>query len=90
MELFDKMEYLCMDICDIDKEMEEDRIEEDSYDLVIDKGCLDCIACSQDTNKITQAITNVHRVLVAGGTYMLVSRAPPEARLPLFQSSQGS
>ena len=27
------MEYLCMDICDIDSQIEKERIDEDSYDL---------------------------------------------------------
>ena len=42
------MEYLCMDICDIDNEIENERIDEDSYDLVIDKACIDSITCHQD------------------------------------------
>ena len=80
MDQFDNMEYLCMDICDIDKD-QEDRIEEDSYDLVIDKACLDCIACHNDPSRIHKAIRNIHRVLVNGGTYFLLSRAHPQVRM---------
>ena len=79
------MEYLCIDICDIDEAI-NDVFEENSYDLILDKACLDCIACNEDPNKISDAITNIWRLLVPGGTYFLVSRASPLMRLHLFES----
>ena len=43
-EVFDKMEYIHLDIC----HLENAQIEPDSYDVIIDKGCLDCVACNED------------------------------------------
>lgn len=83
---FENMEYLCIDICDIDEAINDEVFEENSYDLIIDKACLDCIACSEDPDKISEAIANVWRLLVPGGTYFLVSRASPLMRLHLFES----
>jgi len=71
------MEYLCIDICDIEHDIENERIDEESYDLVFDKGCFDSIACSQDFNLQLRAIENVWRVLISGGTFFMVSRASP-------------
>ena len=45
---FENMEYLCIDICDIDRAIEDEIFEENSYDLIVDKACLDCIACNED------------------------------------------
>lgn len=56
---FENMEYLCIDICDIDNAIDEEIFEENSYDLIIDKGCLDAIACNEDPEKMAQAINNV-------------------------------
>ena len=86
MEEFDNMEYLCLDICQLEK---EDRIEPDSYDLVIDKACLDCVMCSADPDRPAQAIRNIHSWLTSGGTYLLISRAPPQARMYLFLNEKG-
>jgi len=78
------MDYLCFDICDIDDAINEEGFEE-SYDLIIDKACLDCIACDEDPSKMEQAINNIWRLLNKGGTYFLISRASPIMRLHLFE-----
>ena len=75
-----------MDICDIDNEIENERIDEDSYDLVIDKACIDSIACHQDFTQLQKAVDNVWRVLVSGGTFFMVSRGSPIMRMHLFES----
>ena len=48
-EPFENMDTVCQDITSIDWNASgPGTVEEDSYDLVIDKGCLDCVLCSQD------------------------------------------
>jgi hypothetical protein len=80
------MEFLCMDICNIDHEIENERIDEDSYDLVLDKACIDSIACNQEFSMQYKAVENVWRVLVSGGTFFMVSRGSPIMRMHLFES----
>ena len=75
-----------MDICNIDHEIENERIDEDSYDLVLDKACIDSIACSQEFSMQYKAVENVWRVLVSGGTFFMVSRDSPIMRMHLFES----
>lgn len=87
--LYEQMEYIQFDICDpaqAQSEPGQELVEKDSYDIVIDKGCLDCIACHEDIDKMQQAVDNVHEYLVAGGLYFLVSRGSPATRRHLFES----
>ena len=81
-KIFENMEYLAMDICNIE---ENQQIEEDSYDVVIDKACLDCIVCDEDQTKAQKAVHNIWRVLVSGGTYFFLSRGTPDMRMHLFE-----
>ena len=78
------MEYLEMDIT------EPLFIDEDSFNFIIDKGCLDCVACSSENQgeggeaeptKIEKMITNIYKTLTPGGTYICISRGAPETRL---------
>jgi hypothetical protein len=70
----EEMDYLCIDICDIEESIENNLIELNSFDVIIDKALLDCILCSDDESLVFKAIENIHRCLISGGTYFLVSR----------------
>ena len=82
--LYENMDFFNLDICDIQSAIDEETIEEDSYDLIVDKATLDCICCHQDDGRVMAAMANIHRVLTQGGTFIMVSRASPEMRMDLF------
>ena len=42
------MDFLHVDICEIDQMMEEKQLE-DGFDVIIDKAVIDCIACNEDS-----------------------------------------
>mmetsp|Transcript_110908 Transcript_110908/g.192289 ORF Transcript_110908/g.192289 Transcript_110908/m.192289 type:complete len:286 (+) Transcript_110908:111-968(+) len=70
-----------------EEKMEEEKKEEDFlFDLVIDKACLDCIACAQDSKlEIHRLLLSVSRVLKPGtGIYVCISHAPPDLRQPML------
>lgn len=74
------MDYLCVDICNIEEALDEKILEENGYHAIIDKAVIDCIACDEDENRMPQAIDNIWRMLMPGGVYFLVSRSPPNMR----------
>lgn len=76
----ESVDFFCKDIRDSETLMEQ----KEAFRLVIDKACLDCVACSQNLGDMSTAVENVHRILERGGSYMLVSRAGPVSRLWLF------
>ena len=45
------MEYLLLDVSEIQQALGEGKFDPESYDVIIDKGCLDCVVCSEDSNK---------------------------------------
>jgi ubiquinone/menaquinone biosynthesis C-methylase UbiE len=52
---------------------------DESFDVCIDKGCLDSILCGDSsTVKVNDSIYHVLRVLKKNGTFMLISHWPPE------------
>lgn len=69
------MTWLEMDALDLD-------LEEDSYDMVIDKSTLDAVLCGE-MSYINAAVMlkEVQRVLHVGGIYMLISYGGPDSRL---------
>ena len=86
-EPFENMDTVCIDITKIDwNESGPGTVEEDSYDLIIDKGCLDCVLCDQDPSKGLSAIENVHKLLTRGGIFFLITRGSPQMRMHLFES----
>mmetsp|Transcript_1476 Transcript_1476/g.980 ORF Transcript_1476/g.980 Transcript_1476/m.980 type:complete len:224 (+) Transcript_1476:45-716(+) len=81
----DEMDYVCLDIT------EQIDISEDSFDCIIDKACLDSVACSgghDGAKKVDSMIANVFKVLAPGGSYVSISRGPPETRLVYFNESK--
>ena len=63
-------------------------INEESFSCIFDKGTFDCVTCSEsDTNrKIEAMMNNIYRILTPGGTFLCVSRGPPETRLHFLQN----
>jgi len=56
------------------------------FDLVVDKGTLDSILCADDAEvAAAKAVSEVARVLVPGGVFVMVSHASPEHREPLLK-----
>jgi EEF1A lysine methyltransferase 4 len=68
--------------------IEPNEIVEESFNCVIDKGTFDCIACAEDglQKKIEQMLENIYRILSPGGSYICISRGPPETRLVYLHS----
>jgi ubiquinone/menaquinone biosynthesis C-methylase UbiE len=52
---------------------------ESNFQLVVDKGLLDCLFFISDSD-VNTALAEISRVLRRGGTYICVSYAPPDAR----------
>jgi 2-polyprenyl-3-methyl-5-hydroxy-6-metoxy-1,4-benzoquinol methylase len=56
------MDYVEMDAVEIG-----DVMDEGSFQMIIDKGCLDCVACSSNEGRVPRMIENVEKVLANGG-----------------------
>lgn len=79
---YDEMDYVEMDLS-----QPLDILDSDSFTCVIDKGTLDCVACSDSYGtKTKQMLDNIHRILAPGGSYICVSHGRPETRLPYLQN----
>ena len=48
---FDKMDFLNVNICDMDEIIEEKQLD-DGFDVIIDKAVLDCVACNEDSTML--------------------------------------
>ena len=57
---------------------------EDSYGGVVDKGLFDAICCGP-ANAIPQYVCEIERVLKTGSSFIIISHANPEDRLPLLE-----
>ena len=63
----------------------------DSFDLAIDKACLDCLHCSdspQWAEDMKAAVAALLRCLKTGGTLLSLSHSPPEQRSAAFLLEQ--
>jgi hypothetical protein len=59
--------------------------DNDFFDLIIDKGCLDSIFCAENSFEISKkAINEIHRVLKSGGLYIMISNSTKEHRIPFL------
>ena len=68
---------------------EPTEIVQESFLCIFDKGTFDCVVCNEESNaqqKIESMLENIHRILAPGGTYICVSRGPPETRLIHLQT----
>ena len=74
----EEMDYVEMDLTE-----PLDILDSESFTCIIDKGTLDCVACSDQYGKRAyQMVENLHRILAPGGAYICVSYGRPETRLP--------
>lgn len=76
----------------IDQEMDVtdslDEVYDQSFNCILDKGTLDCVACAEEDSqgKLERMLENMHRVLAPGGCFICISRGAPETRLIYFSS----
>eukprot|EP00752_Nemacystus_decipiens_P009103 g8127.t1 len=54
-----------------------------TFDAIVDKGTLDALLCGS-VDDAREMVTEMHRVLAAGGAYVQVSAEDPDARLDLL------
>lgn len=81
-QLYEDMEFSVMDVRRLE-------FPDDCFGLVIDKGTLDCVLCSDNSfNKAIETLTQVHRVLAPGGIFLLVSYGVPDTRVGYLRSRQ--
>ena len=68
---------------------EPTEIVQESFLCIFDKGTLDCVVCNDDSilqQKVEAMLENIYRILAPGGSYICVSRGPPETRLVFLQT----
>lgn len=77
-QTMEDMDYVEMDITEGGLEI----LDSESFTMIIDKACLDCVACTDEqSKKVKQMLDNVYRTLAPGGTYICVSHGKPEIRM---------
>lgn len=60
-----------------------------SFDVIIDKGTIDCLLCAHDSNKpINNALSECRRVLKPRGMMFVVSYGQPASRLSYFDRAR--
>jgi len=78
----DGMKWACMNARDMNKQICPD----DTFDVVIDKACLDCNMSGPGSARNSDSVLfQISRVLKAMGVLISISFAKPETRLPLFE-----
>jgi hypothetical protein len=61
-------------------------LQDNTYTMVIDKGCIDALFCSTNSKQsVEQAVTGIYRVTKMEGTFASFSYAPKIARVPYFR-----
>jgi SAM-dependent methyltransferase len=81
----EEMEYSVMDA----RKMEF--IPDQCFDLIIEKALSDAILCSENNLKDVDILfREMWRVLKTGGTYLIISHAPPSRRLQFITKSLGN
>lgn len=70
-----KLKFEVLDITDMS------RFSHGEFDVVIDKGCLDCLLCGDNsTDRTLTALKHISRVLRPGGVYISISYGAPMFR----------
>jgi len=65
-----------------------DILDSESFTSILDKGTLDCVACSEVyAPRAHQYLENLHRILAPGGCYICISHGRPETRMPYFSNA---
>lgn len=78
-EVFPKVEWQVADATDMNE------IESDTFDLVIDKGTYDALACGPDKTIPTKLMKEMFRVCKPSGCIYEISNGTPEKRLAFFK-----
>jgi ubiquinone/menaquinone biosynthesis C-methylase UbiE len=62
------------------------KFEDASFDLIVDKGLFDSVACGADAeSELIDVVNGAYRLLRPGGKYVLITHGTPNTRLPLLQ-----
>jgi hypothetical protein len=64
--------------------MAENGFIENCFDIILDKGCLDCI----QTNDLPNAIKEIYHSLNLNGTFYFISTAKPAKRVNILSDTQ--
>ena len=76
------MKWEVMDVKDM-------KFPDGSFDVIIDKACLDAICCGDNSvPNTTMMLKSVHRVLKHDGHYICVTYGFPEMRTHYFEQSE--
>jgi len=64
--------------------------EDNSFDVVVDKGTLDAVICGKDTQIISKLIQEMTRVVKPQGQVFIISHGTPESRKSIVEKSVDS
>ena len=79
------MEFSVMDATKMDA------LPSKCFDLIIDKALMDSLLCSEESSRdVTRMVSEMHRVLKDGGTYVVVSHGSPSNRLQYLDTKNTS
>ena len=80
---YESMKFLVMDACDMN-------FDSGNFDVVIDKGTLDSILCSDESShNANRCVAEVNRVLKQKGSFFCVSYGIPDYRSQYFETIPG-
>jgi EEF1A lysine methyltransferase 4 len=79
-EAFPGVEFFVMDVKQLYK------FSNDTFTIVFDKGCIDSLFCGTDYFEASRlAFQEIYRVLKPNGQFLLITHAPPVARVPYLR-----
>ena len=79
------MKFDVMDVLDLKD------IQNGEYDTIIDKGCLDCILCGDNSVPLAaKMMSEIYRVLAPGGHYMVITYGDAEFRKKYLETQNWS
>ena len=80
---YETMKYLVMDACDMN-------FDNGNFDIVIDKGTLDSILCSDESShNANRCVAEINRILQPNGSLFCVSYGIPDYRSQYFETIPG-
>lgn len=80
------MYFLIIIIIGAEMNVTDMQFSENTYDVVIDKGCMDSILCGEgSTNNVGKMCSEISRVLKDKGIYIVVTYGIPENRLSYLE-----
>lgn len=75
-------EWITMDVTDM-------KFEDDSFDLIFDKGTIDALTCSDDVNSVIRKSSNeLYRVLKPNGFLIMITFEKPFDRISLMMRTR--